>query len=112
MSAVGVEIDDAGFERAVTEAETPLLVDFWAPWCVPCRALAPRVREFADANPGRIAVASVNVEESPETARRHDVLSLPTLILFRDGRPVERLHGAVSARSLRRTLTPHLEGTT
>ena len=112
MTAVGVEVGDADFDRVVADASVPVLVDFWAPWCEPCRALAPRVRDFAQAHAGRLTVVSVNVDESPAVAQRHDVLSLPTLILFSDGRPVARLRGAVSKKSLAKTLTPHLEGPT
>lgn len=107
MTAVGVEVGDADFDRTV--AEGPVLVEFWAPWCVPCKALAPRVEEFAAANADRISVASVNVDESPGIAQRFDILSLPTLILFRDGRATERIHGAVSRKALAKALTPHLE---
>lgn len=109
MTAVGVEVGDADFDRVVSAGSGSVLVDFWAPWCVPCKALAPRIEEFAAAREGLIALASVNVDESPGVAQRFDVLSLPTLILFRDGVPVERLHGAVSRKSLTRALTPHLE---
>ena len=86
----------------------PVLVDFWAPWCRPCELLEPVVRDLARRHAGRVTLARLNVDEHPRSAARYDVLTLPTLILFRDGAPVERVAGAVKADRLERVMTPHL----
>ena len=86
----------------------PVLVDFWAPWCKPCELLEPVVRDLARRHAGRVTLARLNVDEHPRSAARYDVLSLPTLILFRDGAPVERVVGAVKADRLERAMSPHL----
>ena len=88
----------------------PVLVDFWAPWCKPCELLAPLVRDLARRHAGRVTLGTLNVDEHPRSAARYDVLTLPTLILFRDGAPVERVVGAVKADRLERAMTPHLSG--
>lgn len=85
-----------------------LLVDFWAPSCVPCRRLAPLVRALGERHAGRLTVASLDVDAHPASAARYDVLSLPTLILFRDGQPCERLSGAIKHERLERAMTPYL----
>jgi thioredoxin 1 len=101
-------LDGPGFAREVLAADVPVLVDFWAPWCVPCRKVAPLVRELGERNAGRLRVASVNVDEQPAVASAYDVLSLPTVILFVGGAPVERLAGAVKPARLEKTVTPYL----
>lgn len=109
MPGAGAALTEADFDAALAAAGPPLLVDFWAEWCVPCRAVVPRIEDLSAAHPGRLALASVDVEAAPAVAQRYDVLTLPTLILFRSGTPVARLHGAVSARALAKAITPHLE---
>ena len=86
-----------------------MLVNFWAPWCAPCRKVEPIVRDLAARHAGRLTVARLNVDEQPRAATRYDVLSLPTVILFRDGEPVERMAGAVTAARLETALTRHLD---
>ncbi len=82
-----------GFEDAVLRSKEPVLVDFWAPWCGPCRALAPALDEVAREVAGRARVVKVDVDENPDLARRYDVSSIPCLVVFRDGREVRRIVG-------------------
>jgi thioredoxin 1 len=86
----------------------PVLVDFWAPWCKPCELVKPLVRDLAARHAGRVTLGTLNVEAHPRSAARYDVLTLPTLILFRDGDPVQRVTGAVKADKLERAMSPHL----
>jgi len=86
-------VSDATFENEVLASDTPVLVDFWAPWCGPCRMIAPIVESVADDYDGRLTVAKLNVDENPFTAQRYQVMGIPTLILFKDGEPVERIVG-------------------
>jgi thioredoxin 1 len=109
VTAGPVAVTDADWEATVLAGQVPVLVDFWAPWCVPCRKVEPIVAELAARYDGRLTVARLNVEEAPRSAGRYDVLSLPTLILFRDGEPVERIAGAVKAARLERAVTAHLD---
>jgi thioredoxin 1 len=91
-----------GFERDVLQAPGLVLVDFWAAWCPPCRRLAPTVDALAAAYAGRLTVAKVDVDESPEVAGRYGIQSIPTLILFKDGQAVDRRLGALPLDELRR----------
>ena len=100
-------LDDAGFDAHLTGA-VPVLVDFWAPWCVPCRKISPVVEALAREMEGSLNVAALDVDANPVAASRHAVLSLPTLILFRDGREIARLTGTPSERKIRRMLSQHL----
>jgi thioredoxin 2 len=96
-----VEADDGSFDSVVGDASLPVLVDVWAPWCGPCRQIAPAVEELSREFAGRLKVAKVNADMSPQVSRRHQVSSIPTLLLYRDGREVDRLVGAVPAPRLR-----------
>jgi thioredoxin 2 len=98
-----VAVSDATFEAVVTDARVPVLLDCWADWCGPCHALAPTVDAVARAWAGRVVVGKLDVDANPGTASRFDVRSIPTLLLFRDGRLVDRLvgvqpRGAIDAR--------------
>jgi thioredoxin len=109
VTAGPVAVTDADWEATVLAGDLPVLVDFWAPWCVPCRKVEPIVADLAGRYAGRLTVARLNVEEAPRSAGRYDVLALPTLILFRDGEPVERIAGAVKAARVERAVTAHLD---
>ena len=89
-----VTLSDATFDESVGSAETPIVVDFWAEWCGPCKMIAPALEEIANEQSGRIRIAKLNVDDNPDTARRFDVMSIPTLLVFQDGSPVKRLVGA------------------
>ncbi|MGN0325771.1 MAG: thioredoxin [Lachnospiraceae bacterium] len=90
-----VTITEANFETEVLHSELPVLVDFWADWCGPCRMLSPLIADIAKEYEGKIKVGKVNVDEQQELAMQYRVVSIPTLILFRDGQAVNRLVGAV-----------------
>jgi thioredoxin 1 len=88
------EVSDATFERDVLESDTPIVLDFWAPWCGPCRAVEPILQQLEAETRGRVEFAKLNVDENPITAARYDVLSIPTAILFDGGVPKATLIGA------------------
>lgn len=90
-----VQINDSSFESEVLRSDVPVLVDFWAPWCGPCRILAPLVEEIATSHAGRLKVAKVNVDDNEETAIRYGIRSIPTLIVFKDGKALDQIIGAV-----------------
>ncbi len=104
-----VAVTDDTFEEEVIEATLPVLVDFWAPWCAPCLMIAPILEDVAAEYKGRLKVAKVNVDENPRLASRFGIMSIPTLILFKDGKAVERLVGALSKKKLLDKVVPHLE---
>jgi thioredoxin 1 len=88
------EVTDESFQRDVLEASEPVVVDFWAPWCGPCRAVEPVLAELEREHEGKVGFAKLNIDENIETASRFSVLSIPTTILFEDGRPQETVIGA------------------
>jgi thioredoxin 1 len=88
------EVTDESFQRDVLEASEPVVVDFWAPWCGPCRAVEPVLAQLEREHEGKVGFAKLNIDENIETASRFSVLSIPTTILFEDGRPQETVIGA------------------
>jgi len=93
------EVTDAEFEEQVLQADRPVLVDFWAPWCGPCLRLAPVIDELAEEMGDRIRVMKLNTDENPESPGKYGVMSIPTLILFKDGQETIRLVGAGTSKA-------------
>lgn len=93
MSDHIIVLDEASFEAKVEKDNAPILVDFWAEWCPPCRALAPVIEELAEEYQGKVRFAKLNVDEARDTAMRFGIRSIPTLILFKDGKKINELNG-------------------
>jgi thioredoxin 1 len=102
------EVTDNNFQAEVIEADTPTLVDFWAPWCGPCRVVAPVLEEIAAERGEALKIVKLNVDENQQTAAAFEVLSIPTLILFKGGQPVKKIIGAYPKRKLEAELEPEL----
>lgn len=94
MSDAVTSLTESSFDEEITAGDEPVLVDFWAEWCGPCKMIAPVLDEIAGEHEGTLKIAKLNVDEAPEIARRFEVMSIPTLILFKDGEPVKRIVGA------------------
>jgi thioredoxin 1 len=102
-----IELSDSTFEDEVLEADTPILVDFWADWCGPCKMIAPVVEELAGEFDGRVRVGKLDVDANPNAMNAYQVASIPTLILFKDGEPVERIVGVTSKQKLAQAMEKH-----
>jgi len=87
-------LSDATFDETIGGADTPVLVDFWAEWCGPCKMIAPVLEDIASEQVGRLTIAKLNVDENPDTARRYEIFSIPTLLVFKGGEVQKRLVGA------------------
>ena len=101
-------VSDTTFEADVLKSAQPVLVDYWAEWCGPCKMIAPILDEVAGENTDKITVAKVNVDENPDLARQFDIMSIPTLIVFKDGQPVHRFQGASGKAGLLQNLSDFL----
>ena len=88
------DVTDATFESEVLKSATPVLVDFWAEWCGPCKAIAPIVKEIADDNGDKLKVVKINIDDSPQTPGTYGIRSIPTILMFKDGQVVSQLTGA------------------
>lgn len=94
-------VTDGTFETDVLKSPIPVLVDFWAPWCGPCRALAPVIDELSTEYEGKVSILKMNVDENPSTPGKYGIRAIPTLILFKNGEVLEQITGAVSKTSLK-----------
>jgi thioredoxin 1 len=101
-------VTDASFKNDVLDAELPVLVDFWAPWCGPCRAVAPVLEQLDDEMAGRLKIVKMNIDENQQVAGALGVRSIPTLVVFKDGKAVEGAIGALSGQQIRQLVEPHL----
>ncbi len=102
------EVSDSSFEQEVLSSEQPVLVDFWAAWCAPCRMLAPTVEAVAEKYAGTARVVKLNVDENPSVSQRYGIKGIPTLILFKGGKEEERVVGATSKEAISRMLDKHV----
>ena len=107
MALIG-DVTDQDFEDRVLHSDTPVLVDFWAEWCVPCHMVSPVVEEIGRDKGERLSVAKLNIDENPEITRKYGVMSIPTLMLFKDGQEMARVVGARGKDALLREIDPHI----
>ena len=103
-----IEITDANFQKEVIESTVPVLVDFWAVWCGPCKMIAPVVEEIANEYDGKLKVGKVDVDNNPEVPLKFGIRSIPTIMIFKGGKVVEQIIGAVPKRNLLDKVTPHV----
>jgi thioredoxin 1 len=108
MSEFVREVSDSSFEKDVLGSDKPVLVDFWAEWCAPCRMIAPTVAAVAEHYRDSASVVKLNVDDNPSTAQRYGIKGIPTLILFRDGKILDRLVGANSKESIMRMVEKYV----
>ena len=101
-------LSDATFDEQIGSASEPVIVDFWAEWCGPCKMIAPILGEIAEEQAGKLQVAKLNVDDNPDTARRFGVMSIPTMIVFKDGEEAARIVGAKGKGQLLDDLRPFL----
>jgi thioredoxin 1 len=99
-----LEIDDARFENEVLQSDTPVMVDFWAPWCGPCKAIGPVVSELAKSYDGKVKFMKCNVDDNPVTPGKYGIKAIPTLIFFKDGNVVDQITGMVAKAKLEESL--------
>src|SRR6266576_102978 len=112
MSEHVQEVSDSSFESDVLKSDQPVLVDFWAAWCAPCRMLAPTVEAVAEKYAGNARVVKLNVDDNPSVSQRFGIKGIPTLILFKNGREEERVVGATSEQAISRMIDKHVAATT
>src|SRR5829696_7061066 len=109
MSDYVKDVSDSNFESDVLKSDKPVLVDFWAPWCAPCRMLAPTVEAVAQNFEGSASVVKLNVDDNPAVSQRYGIKGIPTLILFKNGTEAERVVGATSKEAISRMIEKHVQ---
>jgi thioredoxin 1 len=110
MSEQVTEVNDSSFEKDGLQSDKPVLVDFWAAWCAPCRMLAPTVDAIAEKYSANARVVKVNVDDNPSISQRYGIKGIPTLILFKGGKEEERVVGATSKDAISRMIDKHVSG--
>ncbi len=105
-----IAVNDSNFDQVVLKADLPVLVDFWATWCAPCRMVAPVVEGLAKEYEGKVSFAKVDVDQNPKTASRYGIMSIPTLLLFKKGEPVSHIVGFRPKAELKKSLDSALSG--
>ncbi|GAB4365008.1 MAG: thioredoxin [Spirochaetales bacterium] len=103
-----IKLNAQNFETEVLKSDLPVLVDFWAEWCMPCRMLAPTLEEFSKTYAGKLKIGKLNVDEEPDIASQYGIVSIPTLILFHKGQPVAQHIGLAPRDTLAKLIEPHL----
>ncbi|MBN2755333.1 MAG: thioredoxin [Candidatus Goldbacteria bacterium] len=103
-----INVDSKSFKKEVIESKEPVLVDFWAEWCMPCKMVAPALSQIAKEYNGKLTVAKVNVDDSPELAGMYGVSGIPTMAIFKDGKVVDRIVGALPKQHIIQAIKPHL----
>lgn len=103
-----VHFSDANFKKEVLESDIPVLVDFWAAWCAPCKLISPIIEEIAKEYSPRIKIGKVDVDQSPKTATQYGVMSIPTLMFFKDGKVMDQIVGVLGKTELKKKIVEHL----
>lgn len=106
-----MEFTDSNFEQEVINSNEPVLIDFWAVWCGPCRMIAPIVEELASEYEGRVKVGKLDVDNNPGVAAKYGIRSIPTILIFKDGMPVEQIVGAVPKQEIVKVMSNHIPAT-
>lgn len=103
-----VILNDDNFEQEVIKSDVPVLIDFWAEWCMPCKMIAPIVEELANEYQGKLKVGKLDVDSNPQVSMKYGIRSIPTLLIFKNGQPVDQIIGAVPKKVILDKLLPHL----